>query len=234
MHRDLRAAEDVAASVTMNYLAIVLQDKGDFAGAEEMLRHALAIRKRLLGEQHPDVATNLNDLASLLYAQRKFDEAEPLFREALAMSRKAWGEEDVLVASSLNGLGALLYQQDKLDEAEDKQAPKPPGRASIRKRDSREVVPIDQTDRNEVLGTIREVFAGNGACDRHRACGSAGAGHHAGDTERDQRDPRPLHPGELLAEHDPREKRHQHVEAGAEHGYPTPSFSFEMTIIQIA
>ena len=39
---------------------------GDFAQAEPLYKQALEIRKKALGEAHPDYATSLNNLA-LLY-----------------------------------------------------------------------------------------------------------------------------------------------------------------------
>jgi tetratricopeptide (TPR) repeat protein len=51
------------------------------------------MRKRLLGEDHPNVANSLNNLASLYKSQGRFSEAEPLYQQALAMSKKFLGEE---------------------------------------------------------------------------------------------------------------------------------------------
>ena len=41
---------------------------GDYAKAEPLYRQALEIRKRALGENHPDYATSLNNLAGLYQA----------------------------------------------------------------------------------------------------------------------------------------------------------------------
>ena len=38
---------------------------GDYAKAEPLFRQALEIRKRALGENHPDYASSLNNLAVL-------------------------------------------------------------------------------------------------------------------------------------------------------------------------
>jgi tetratricopeptide (TPR) repeat protein len=100
-----------------------------------MLREALAIRQRLLGE-HLLVADSLEELASTLCAYRnraeieawlrvlspalatKLSEAESLCRQALGMRRKLRGSEHADVALSLGSLSRVLYDQRKLPEAE--------------------------------------------------------------------------------------------------------------------
>ena len=75
------------------------------------------MRKRLLGEAHPDVATSLNNLAALYRSQGRYEEAEPLYRDALAMGQRLLGEAHPDVASSLFNLGALRYNQGRYSEA---------------------------------------------------------------------------------------------------------------------
>ncbi|REJ58039.1 MAG: tetratricopeptide repeat-containing protein, partial [Microcystis aeruginosa TA09] len=48
--------------------------------------------KRLLGDNHPDVASSLNNLASLYESQGRYKEAEPLFLQALAIAEQALEE----------------------------------------------------------------------------------------------------------------------------------------------
>ena len=62
-----------------------------YAEAEPLYRHALAIRERALGPDHPDTAASLNDLAYLLRMQDRYAEAEPLYHRALAISERRWG-----------------------------------------------------------------------------------------------------------------------------------------------
>jgi Flp pilus assembly protein TadD len=47
---------------------------------------ALAMSKRLLGAEHPDVASSLNNLAALYDAQGRSSEAEPLYQQARAIN----------------------------------------------------------------------------------------------------------------------------------------------------
>jgi tetratricopeptide (TPR) repeat protein len=50
------------------------------------------LRKRLLGDNHPDVASSLNNLAYLYESQGRYTEAEPLYLQALAIAEQALGE----------------------------------------------------------------------------------------------------------------------------------------------
>jgi tetratricopeptide (TPR) repeat protein len=62
------------------------------------------LRQKLLGDEHPDVATSFNNLAALYESQGRYSEAEPLFQQALALRQKLLGDEHPSVATSFNNL----------------------------------------------------------------------------------------------------------------------------------
>ncbi len=102
-------------AMVMNNLGVSLYEAGDYSAAEPLYRDALAINQKVLGPEHPRVATDLNNLAGLLEAKGDYAGAEPLYRRALAIREKALGSEHPEVAQSLNNLAELL--QDKADYA---------------------------------------------------------------------------------------------------------------------
>ena len=52
--------------------------RGDHAGAEPLLKRALAVRRQVLGSAHPDTAESLQDYAALLRTMgREAEAAEP-------------------------------------------------------------------------------------------------------------------------------------------------------------
>ncbi|MEH1829563.1 MAG: CHAT domain-containing tetratricopeptide repeat protein, partial [Nostoc sp.] len=57
--------------------------QGRYADAEPLYRQALEMRKRLLGEEHPDVATSLNNLAGLYWRQGDINHALKFFTQGL-------------------------------------------------------------------------------------------------------------------------------------------------------
>jgi serine/threonine-protein kinase len=91
---------------------------GLFAEAEPLARQALILKKELLGDDHPDVATSQNALGWILHQLGKSPEAEPLLREAIAIRRAAGPRHTLDLARSLNDLGVILTRLDRMAEAE--------------------------------------------------------------------------------------------------------------------
>ena len=89
---------------SLNNLAVLLHDKGDYEEAEPLYRRALDISERLLGRDHPYTATSLNNLAGLLHDKGDYEGAEPLFRRALDINERVLGRDHPDTATSLNNL----------------------------------------------------------------------------------------------------------------------------------
>ncbi len=68
------------------------------------------IKEKVLGPDHPRVATSLNNLAALYQAQGRYTEAEPLYKRALAIRKKVLGPEHPTVAQALENYAALLRE----------------------------------------------------------------------------------------------------------------------------
>ena len=82
--------------------------------AEPLFRQALEIRKKVLGENHPDYASSLNNLADLYHDQGDYPRAEPLFRQASEIAKKVLGENHPHYAHSLNNLACAVYGPRRL------------------------------------------------------------------------------------------------------------------------
>ena len=108
----------VEAARLFNQAGYYLQERARYSEAEPLYQRALGIREKVLGPEHPEVATSLNNRAELYYAQGKYSEAEPLHQRALGILEKALGPEHPNVASSLNNLAELYRAQGKYSEAE--------------------------------------------------------------------------------------------------------------------
>lgn len=90
---------------------------GLYDQARPLLAEALAIRERLRGNRHPEVADTLVRLGSLARLSGK-DDAVALFRRALAIREERLGRERPEVADVLNNLGTALAAKGRFDEAE--------------------------------------------------------------------------------------------------------------------
>ena len=101
-------------ALSLNDLALLLQDQGDLAGARQLHERALAIREKALGQDHPDTAESLNNLALLLKAQGELAAARPPAERALAIYEKVLGVEHPSTATVLNNLALLVQAQGDL------------------------------------------------------------------------------------------------------------------------
>jgi CHAT domain-containing protein len=102
----------------LSKLASVYDAQGEYAKAEPLYKQALEIRRRVLGEKHPNFAASLNNLATLYQAQGDLAKAEPLYKQALEIHRQVLGEKHPNYATSLNNLAALYRARGDNAKAE--------------------------------------------------------------------------------------------------------------------
>ena len=79
---------------------------------------ALEIRRRVLGNSHPDTMMSVNNFGELYWYQDKLELAAPYLREALTQRRRILGETHPETLKSIVNVGSLLLGQGKLEEAE--------------------------------------------------------------------------------------------------------------------
>jgi serine/threonine-protein kinase len=100
----------------LNDLAATLLEEGDLKGAENLFREALELNRKLLGEEHPEVAASLAMLAYVLKNQGEYDKAEQLLRQELALLRQRGGEGYAQLIT-LNNLANVLREKGNYAEA---------------------------------------------------------------------------------------------------------------------
>jgi serine/threonine protein kinase/tetratricopeptide (TPR) repeat protein len=114
---DLKDQPEVEAEVC-NTIGEVYMALGDYAQAEGMITNALAIRRRVLGPEHVDLAASLNSLGAVLWYEDRLGEADERHREALVMRRKLLPKDDLEIARSLNNLALVVFYRGNLADAE--------------------------------------------------------------------------------------------------------------------
>ncbi len=111
------AGETDPAARVWNLLGLYAQHLGEYREARELHERALAIWRKLYGEEHTTVAASLNNLAEVLQALGEHDRARELLEQALAIRRQVYGEEHPSVATSLNNLAVVLRALGDYDRA---------------------------------------------------------------------------------------------------------------------
>jgi tetratricopeptide (TPR) repeat protein/predicted Ser/Thr protein kinase len=114
---DRAGADPLERSHLYNAIGVLYDDEGKYDEALAAHRRALAIREKLLGPEHPQVAGSLNNLGDTLDDQGKHDEAVPYYRRALAIREATFGPEHPEVGASLNNLGDALAGAGHHEEA---------------------------------------------------------------------------------------------------------------------
>jgi CHAT domain-containing protein/tetratricopeptide (TPR) repeat protein len=105
-------------AAALNPRALQLRRAGQLHEALPLARQALALRRQVLGERHPDYAQSLNNLATLYVYQGEYAKAEPLYRQARDLAKQVLGERHPHYATSLYNLAALYESQGEYAKAE--------------------------------------------------------------------------------------------------------------------
>jgi tetratricopeptide (TPR) repeat protein len=101
----------------MHNLASVYETQGHYKKAETLVRQALEIQRRTLGEEHPSTLTSMGTLAIIYRGERRYEEAETLIRQALEGSRRTLGEEHPETINCMANLVAACQCQGRYKEA---------------------------------------------------------------------------------------------------------------------
>ena len=94
-------------------LGLQLHDKGDLATAAPLLREALEVQRKTLGDRHSDTLISISIFGRLLHDKGDLAAAEPLLREALEGRRETLGDRHPDTLTSMNDLGLLVDGQGR-------------------------------------------------------------------------------------------------------------------------
>lgn len=90
----------------------------NFDEGERFTREALEMRRRISGDESPDIGGLENNLGLILREEGHLGDAEKLFLDALAFEQKKIHRDDPTIATDFSNLGAVLASEGRLDEAE--------------------------------------------------------------------------------------------------------------------
>jgi tetratricopeptide (TPR) repeat protein len=89
-----------------------------YSKALDLFSAALTIRERMLGAEHPDIATNFMDLGRVLDDLGDYSKARQVYERALAIRERVLGSEHRETAETLDALAYLMMGQGDLAGAE--------------------------------------------------------------------------------------------------------------------
>jgi len=110
--------QPVVDALLRHTLANVYESIGLYDAAMPLLESALAIRRRVLGDEHPDTLATLNDAGAMLFMRGQTAEAEDYLVRAREARARTLGPDHPDAIESLGNVGTLLRRQGKLAEAE--------------------------------------------------------------------------------------------------------------------
>src|SRR5947208_13810350 len=111
--RQLRPSDPAIASATLA-LGQILEDRGRYAEAIEVLEEAVRLRRAAGGPPTPELASSLRELANTHYYAGHLAVADSLDRLILGMTRQLNGERHALVAAALINLGAVRSEERRV------------------------------------------------------------------------------------------------------------------------
>jgi CHAT domain-containing protein/tetratricopeptide (TPR) repeat protein len=123
LHEEAAKAGGATPTAQLAHMYTLLQLSGLYQQSDRpqdasvLMERVLSMMEKLVGPDHPNVATQLEVVAGIYAMLRRYGEAETLRKRAIAINERAYGREHQNVALSLQGLGHLYRLQDRHDEA---------------------------------------------------------------------------------------------------------------------
>jgi eukaryotic-like serine/threonine-protein kinase len=108
---------DPALAAATHALGMVLEDRGDYKNAKQVLEEAVRLRSTP-GSNQADLAASLMELANTDFYAGRYAESEALNRRLLLMHTQLYGASHPLVADDLINLGAIQQDLGHYSEAE--------------------------------------------------------------------------------------------------------------------
>ncbi|KAJ0124193.1 Uncharacterized protein HZ326_31392, partial [Fusarium oxysporum f. sp. albedinis] len=108
---------EVKAANLLQRVSYFLYDRGRWREREPVDSRAWVLRRKVLGEKHPDTIRSMADLGTTYHAQGRHDEDEGISVKVLELRRQVLGEKHPDTIRSLADLGTTYHAQGRYDEA---------------------------------------------------------------------------------------------------------------------
>jgi len=104
-------------AILLSAIGEVLGKKAHYEEALENHKQALAIRKRVYGKEHPDVAQSYHNIGVIFRFQAKYEQAMEHLYKSLAIRKQLYGKGHSDIAESYHHIGGVLFFQGKYEKA---------------------------------------------------------------------------------------------------------------------
>ncbi|KAJ9137581.1 Kinesin light chain [Pleurostoma richardsiae] len=109
---------EVEASALLSRVSAYLYDRGRWREKEPVDRRAHKLRRKTLGDRHPDTLRSMASLATTYHQQGRYKEAETIMVEVLALRKEVLGDKHPDTIKSMAELATTYHQQGRYNEAE--------------------------------------------------------------------------------------------------------------------
>jgi serine/threonine-protein kinase len=116
IRRDVKASPIEVANSSAD-LAGVARRQGDLALADSLITVSLEVKRRFLGDLHPEVADDMRELGAIALARGDIGAAERIYRDCLARYATAGEIPQWRGAPARVGLASALVRRGRTDEA---------------------------------------------------------------------------------------------------------------------
>jgi tetratricopeptide (TPR) repeat protein len=103
-------------AVVLHTIGIIRRERGDYQRAEKDLSTALAIRRKVLANEDPNLADTLTNMGLLRKKQDRLPEAAALMQEAVDVQRRSAVPDDQRLGRNLYNLGSMYVLLGELDK----------------------------------------------------------------------------------------------------------------------
>ncbi len=114
----LLGTENLMYTQSLNDLADVYGNLGDYAAVKLQYIEIVSINRKLLGEQHPGYIESMDNLGRLYCLMGDGAGAEPIMTDVSRLSKQVLGEDDPLYIRRLERLAELYRSNSKLAQSE--------------------------------------------------------------------------------------------------------------------
>ena len=91
----------------LNDVAVAQTQLGDYDAAEKTFGEAMAMHRRILGEDHPEYASGLENIGNIWYRKGEYAKTAQQLEKVLAIRRRALGDDAEPVGRTMANLGSV-------------------------------------------------------------------------------------------------------------------------------